>query len=152
MKTTFLKHGFFYIFIFLCLTVSFNGCSSNDNDDNIAQTFLEKYDGTTWVYIDEFTVYIRINNNTNKFIEQWFFEFEDECYYYEFDSVSENTEIIKNSNDNLVFKYTENGDTETVTVTREGETLKAVIQEGGEDEILFLNETSVNVDGLEICN
>ena len=66
MKTKFLKHGFFYFFILLGLIVSFNGCS--DDDDITSQIFLEKLDGTKWVYTElvddnEFSIYIRINNN-----------------------------------------------------------------------------------------
>lgn len=154
MKIKFLKHGFFYFFILLGLIVSFNGCS--DDDDITSQTFLEKLDGTKWVYTEliddnEFSIYIRINNNTNKLIEQWYFVFEDDCYYYGYDSVSGNMEIIENSNDKLILKYTDEGDTEIVTVTKQGETLKVVIQEGGEEEIIYFDKTSVNVDGLFIC-
>ena len=150
MKTTILKHKLLYIFILLSLAISFNGCSSDD-DDITSQTFLEKYDGTKWVYTDEFTIYIRINNNTNKFIEQWFYVFEAECFYYDFDSVSENTEIIENLKDKIIFEYTDEGVTETVTVTMQDETLKVVIKEGNEEEILYFDKTSVNVDDFEIC-
>ena len=47
MKTI-LKTKFLYVFFLLSLAVSFNGCSSDD-DDITSQTFLEKYDGTKWI-------------------------------------------------------------------------------------------------------
>lgn len=150
MKTTILKNKLLYIFILLSLAISFNSCS-DDDDDVTTQTFLEKYDGTKWVYTGEYTVYIRINNNTNKFVEQWFFVFEAECYYYDFDYVSENTEIIENLKDKIIFKYTDEGVTETVTVTVQGDVLKVIVQYDGETETILFDKTSVNVDAFEIC-
>ena len=81
MKTKSLKHYLLLFTILLSLIVSFNGCS--DDDEPISQTFLEKYDGTNWVNTDELTIYLRLNSNTNKPIEQWVL-FGD-CYYYNYD-------------------------------------------------------------------
>ena len=148
MKTTILKHKFLCIFIFISLAISFNGCS-DDDDDITSQTFLEKYDGTKWVNDDELTIYIRLNNNTNKLIESWFL-FGD-CYFYDYDFESQGVEIVENSKDKLIIKYTDDGDTITVTVTMQGEILRVVIKEGNEEEILLFDKTSVNVDDFEIC-
>ncbi len=148
METKILKHRFLYFFILLSLTVFYNSCSSDDDDDS-SLTFLEKYDGTKWVNTDEFTIYIRLNNNTNKLVEQWVLF--GECYFYNYDFESDNLEIIENSDNSLIFKYTDEGETETVTVTVQGEILKVVIQEGDEEEIIYFDKTSVNVDDFEIC-
>ncbi len=148
MKTTILKHKLFYFFILLSLAIYFNGCSTDD-DDITSQTFLEKYDGTKWVNTDEFTIYIRLNDNINKLVETWFL-FGD-CYFYDYDFESEGVEIVENSENKLIIKYTDDGDIETVTVTIQGETLKVVIKEGNEEEIIYFDKTSVNVDDLEIC-
>ncbi len=147
MKTLIFKRKFLYFFIILGLTVTFNSCS-DDDDDNF-QTFLEKYDGTKWVNTDEFTFYIRLNDNTNKLIESWILF--DDCYFYDADFESESVELIENSKDKLIIKYTDDGDITTVTITMQVETLRAVVKEGNEEDIIYFDKTSVNVDAFEIC-
>lgn len=148
MKTTIFKHKFLYFFIILGLTISFNGCSDDDDDD--FQTFLEKYDGTKWVYTeDEFTFYVRLNDNPNKLIESWILI--DDCYFYSVDFESESVELVENSKDKLIIKYTDDGEIITVTLTTQGETIRVVVKDGNEEDIMIFDKTSVNVDDLEIC-
>ncbi len=147
MKITIFKHKLFYFFIILGLIVSFNSCSDDDDDD--FQTFLERYDGTKWVNTDEFTFYIRLNDNTNKLIESWILF--DDCYFYDVDFESEGVELVENSKDKLIIKFTDDGDITTVTITMQGETLRAVVKEGNEEDIIYFDKSSVNVDDLEIC-
>ena len=149
MKTIILKHSFLYLFIILGLSISFNSCSSDDDDEPTPQTFLEKYDGTKWVNTDEFTFYIRLNDNPNKLIESWILF--DDCYFYDVDFESEGVEIIENLKDELVIKYTDDGEIITVTLTMQGETLKVVVKEENEEDIIYFDKTSENVDGLLIC-
>ena len=147
MKITIFKHKLFYFFIILGLIVSFNSCSDDDDDD--FQTFLERYDGTKWVNTDELTFYIRLNDNTNKLIESWILF--DDCYFYDVDFESEGVELVENSKDKLIIKFTDDGDITTVTITMQGETLRAVVKEGNEEDIIYFDKSSVNVDDLEIC-
>ncbi len=148
MKTTIFKHKLLYFFIILGFAVIFNSCSDDDDDD--FQTFLEKYDGTKWVYTeDEFTFYVRLNDNPNKFIESWILI--DDCYFYSVDFESEGVELVENSKDKLIIKYTDEGEIITVTLTPQGETIRVVVKEGNDEDLYLFVKTSVNVDDLEIC-
>ena len=144
MKTKILKHYLLLFTILLGLIVSFNGCS---DDDDEPQTFLEKYDGTIWSLCGK-DIYIRFNDNMNKFIEEW--DGDVDCYYYS-NWDTEFIEFIKNSKDRLVIKITEEGESETITFTVQGDVLKGVVNDNL-DELSYFNKTSVNVDGFEICD
>jgi len=146
MKTLIFKHKLLYFFIILGLTITYNGCSDDDDD---FQTFLEKFDGTKWVHTDEFTFYVRLNDNLNKLIESWILF--DDCYFYDVDFESEDVELVENSKDKLIVKYIDDEGSTTLTFTMQGETLKAVVKEGNEEDIIYFDKTSVNVDDLEIC-
>ena len=150
MKTKSLKHYLLLFSILLSLIVSFNGCS--DDDEPTSQTFLEKYDGTKWINMDEHTRYIKFNNKTENLVEQWIL-FGD-CYYYNSDYESENLNIIENSIDNLIVKYTDLNFqvTKIITFTIQKETLKIVLQENDDKDIMYFDKTSVNVDDFEVCD
>ncbi|MEN8125772.1 MAG: hypothetical protein ABFR32_11655 [Bacteroidota bacterium] len=144
MKTKNLKHKFLFLFIVLGLTLSFNACSSDDDEP---QTFLEKYDGTIWTFSGE-DIYIRIIDNESIILEEWYLD--NDCY--EHDTLNyEVLEIIENSTDKLIIKITDDGETETFTFTIEGEVLTVVITEVDGFETVSLIKTSVNVDEFEIC-
>ena len=143
MKTKILKQKFLYFFILLSLTVSFNGCS----DDDEPQTFLEKYDGTKWTFNGE-GMYIRIIDNTNIILEEWYLD--GDCY--EYDTFNDGIiEIIENSTNKLVIQVTDDGEIETLTFTIEGDVLTVVITDVDGFETVSLIKTSVNVDEFEIC-
>jgi len=151
MKTTFLKHKFLYFFILLGLTVSFNGCSSDE--DTI--TFLEKYEGTKWSYNGkninniDFSSYYRLNNTIDKFMEYWYTDENIDCHQYSYTIFK----IIENSGDKLVVSTTlEDNESLTQTLTIQGEILKIVFEKkGSENDIFYFNKTSMNFDELKIC-
>ncbi len=147
MKTTILNHKLFFIFILFSLAISINSCS--DDNDVTTQSFLEKHDGSKWVNSDEFTFYLRLNNNTSKLIEIWL-KFED-CYFYSSDFESESVKIVENSKDKLVIQYTDDGEIITLTITIQGDVLKLIVQEEAESDTVLFDKTTINVDAFEIC-
>ena len=159
MKTTILKHRFLYVFILLGLTLSFNGCS-DDDDEPETQTFLEKYDGTKWTYrqSDGDVILLRFNNNTFNTIPYWIKEGDDDCYWYNGfeDSDFGPWNNMENLEDRLIIKYLSNDFSETFTFTIQGERIKFVdywIEEGvSNEEIYFLDKTTLDLDNLNICN
>ena len=106
MKTKILKHNLIFFSIILSLIVSFNGCS-DDEDDIIQQTWLEKYDGTKWE--DGDGLYWRIIDNTNTILESWYHD--GPCYWYSIPNGNVNLEIIENSTSKLVLHVIEDGNT-----------------------------------------
>jgi len=144
MKTKILKHRFLYLFILLGLTISFNGCS---DDDDEPQTFLEKYDGTKWVFNGE-DIYIRIVDNTSIILEEWYFD--GDCYEYDTFNYG-SLEIIENSKNKLVIQITDDGEIETLSFTVEGDVLTVVVTDDDGFETISLLKTTVNVDEFEIC-
>jgi len=158
MKTQILKHKFIYFFMLLSLVVSFNACS---DDDDKPETFLEKYDGTKWTPTAfENTLYLQFINDNNILFELWAIDFEDNnstCYtHYNFSDELDNGEtikIIENSTNKLVVQIISDGETETDTFTVEDDILTVVIESSDDgNETLKLKKTSVNIDGLTICN
>ena len=154
MKTINFKNNFFYLFVLLGLIISLNSCSS---DDETTKTFLEKYDGTSWlVPVSEETIYIRINDDLINFIEEWEYHESNDCYEYEDDFFDEGTfEVVENSENKLIIEYNYEGDTETLTLTPQGAALKVIVDYSfdGEtwQEIIFLTKSPINVDDLVIC-
>ncbi len=143
-----IDHIFFYFFILFSLTIFLNSCNSEEDVEDIPHTFLEKYDGTKWVVnTKDFTMYLRLDN-TKKFVEQWVFY--GECYAYKFES--ENLEIVENSEYNLIIKYTDEEVTETYKISVQGGVLMVIFQVNGEEDIMYFEKTTINVDDFEICN
>ncbi len=144
MKTKFLKHRFLYLFILLSLTVSFHGCSDEDDEP---QTFLETYDGTKWTFPGG-DIYIRFIDDTSILLEEWYLN--GDCY--EYDTMDyEFIEFVENSTDTLIIKITDDGESETLTFTVQGEILKVVISYDGEDDTVYFEKSTINVDEFEIC-
>lgn len=143
-----------HLLILLGLIISLNSCNTDDETSN---TFLKKYDGTSWIVpIGEETIYIRINDDLNTFIEEWEYRDSDDCYEYEDHFFEEGTyEIIENSENKLIIEYNYEGETETLTLTVQGDVLKVVVDYSFEgetgQEIIFLTKSSVNVDDLVVC-
>ena len=152
MKTNKSIQGFFYFFTLLSLTISLNSCSSDDG--NTSNTFLEIYDGTKWILSDDETLYVRLNSDLNKLIEEWEFDESHNCYKYDDSFEDWPYEIIENSKDKFVIKYSNEGNSKTLTLTVQGEVLKAVVNHSGEEngiDTYYFDRTSINVDDLEIC-
>ena len=80
------KFGLFYVI--LISLVIFSSCSSNNDDNIISQTFLEKNDGTVWQWIGDEIEYVRIKNNEAIPAEIWDYypNVDEGCYeHYLFD-------------------------------------------------------------------
>lgn len=154
----------FKVLMIAVLIISFNSCSTDDEDNIvIPQTFLEKYDGTVWLYTSDWvTEYLRIINNETTPFE--LYHYTNDCYiYYLFDLndlPSNQVEVTAHSEDvfELTITYPEMVDTSTIiTVRVDGDILimEANYYEGDE-----LTETSydnyerqnVDVDGFILCD
>ena len=147
MKTKILKHNLLFFSIILSLIVSFNGCS-DDEDDIIQQTWLEKYDGTRWE--DGDGLYWRIIDNTNTILESWYHD--GPCYWHSIPEGNENFEIIENSTNKLVFRVVEDDNTQTITFRVNGDTLTVLLEYNGRSETISFKKTAVNVDDFTLCD
>jgi len=154
----------FKVLMIAVLIISFNSCSTDDEDNIvIPQTFLEKYDGTVWLYTSDWvTEYLRIINNETTPFEMWD-SFSDDCFNYyliDLNGLLDQVEVTGNSGDifELTITYPEMVDTSTIiTVRVDGDILimEANYYEGDE-----LTETSydnyerqnVDVDGFILCD
>jgi len=147
MKTKILKHNLLFFSIILSLIVSFNGCS-DDEDDIIQQTWLEKYDGTKWE--DGDGLYWRIIDNTNTIIESWYHD--GPCYAYYISDGNVIFEIIENSTNKLVFHVIEDGNTQTVTLRVNGDTLTVLFEYNDKSDSISFKKTTVDVDDFTLCD
>ena len=80
-------------------------CSSDDEDNNSNETFLEKYDGVVWEINEDTTVYLRFNNDTLNWLTSYEFNEvnEYECFNLISDNPSVNFLILINSGDNFSY-------------------------------------------------
>lgn len=155
MKTTFLKHKILSIVVLLILSVSFHGCS-DDNDE--AMSFLENHADTKWKFSElGGTLYVKINNSQTNPFEIWISFLESGCFIHESINDDGTPEILENTKNKLVVKIVDNPQEYTIiTFTVTGDTL-TVLSEYFEDEVLdeeeifILAKTSDNLDDLEIC-
>ena len=166
MKENILRLGRLYLFLMLGACFSFFSCNSDDDDEIVIveKTFLEKYDGTKWVIVDEYqgnTLYIRINNNSSVPFEIWerpVNSKEETCYWHLNSYMDGGMEIIENSDTRFTIANASEEFWWTIEVR--GETLKF----GGQsvwDDVLppvwndpdsrVFEKTTVNVDAFEIC-
>lgn len=158
MKATYLTRKLLTFIILLGLIFSISNCNSDDDIPPTSNTFLELYDGTTWVISDddENLTYIRLISNENSFAEAWEYWDVEDCYEHDNSVLEGSIEIIENSKDRFIVKVVIEGYTETVTISMQGESLKVVVNwadngESGEN-ISYLDRTLVDVDALKICD
>jgi hypothetical protein len=143
-------------FTLLGLIFSFNNCSPGD-DELSYHTFLEKYGGTKWFITNDENIYIRLNDDLNKLIEEWEYYETDDCYEYQDKFFGNGTyEIIKNSSEKLVIQYSAyNIFSETLTFSIEEEFLKVFVQYSSgvnpEPDTYYFERTSENVDHFKKC-
>jgi hypothetical protein len=145
-------------FAFFGALASMTNCTSDDKDDIVVQTFLEKNNGTKWVITeDDDLIYMRINDDMTKPIELWISDFDvakgladDDCYYYNDDLLEiEEMEILENSANKLTFTYLGN---ETWSFTIAGDRLKMEFtNSSGLQDATYLDKTNDDVDSFEIC-
>jgi len=153
-----------YRFFILCtgigLLISYNSCISDQKDKDLilAQTFLERHDGTTWTVIEEdMRTYVRLNDDMDKALELWTSELElaklmvyEECYNYSHEMLNtEVVEVLENSPEKLSFTHL---GTETWTFSRDGERLKLVFETSNNArDPIYYSKTTENVNKLPIC-
>lgn len=154
MRTNNIKYRLLYLFVLLGFTISFNSCTSDDNDDILSQTWLEKYDGTKWVDDDEL-LHWRINDNMSTVVETYYHD--GPCYAYGTLNLNQCDdivcfEIIENSTSKFVVQADNDGEIETMTFTVKGNTL-TLLFEGvfANDESIVLHKTFMNFDEFTIC-
>lgn len=155
------------LFNFLMITIlitSFSSCSSDDDGGNIVipQTYLEKYEGTVWVYTDDWlTEYIRIINNETTPFEIWD-DFSGNCFNYyliDFSELSGLVEVTANLEDvfELTITIAEMDIIEITTFRIDGDILilESNYYEGNELTETYIEtyeRQNIDVDGLTICD
>lgn len=125
------------------------------DDTDEFYTFLEKNDGTEWLLNnDSLQVYIRINNNSENLIEQWYYISEMNCFDYNSNIFSAGECVIKeNSTDRCVIAGDMVlSDYEYMTFTRQDNLLRVdfTINEW-QNETVFFSRSIENVDNLNNC-
>lgn len=150
------KIVYFTILLFSFFTFYF-ACSDDAEEEfnNEFQTFLEKHDGTEWLLSnDDITVYIRINNDMEKLIEQWRFDHELNCFIYNSNIMNPgNYQIKENSRDTLIIDCDIIlGDCDCMTFFCQEDNLMVEIKiSEWEDETVYFDPSPTNVDNLEKC-
>ena len=151
---------FFILFTCIGLVIAYNSCESDQKDKDliVAQTFLEKHDGTKWTVIEEdMRIYVRLNNDLDKDMELWIAElgFEElmaakECFYYRQENLNtEEVEVLENFGSKLEFTHLEN---ETWTFSMDGDRLKLEFETLNKaNKTVHFSKTKDNVDDLTIC-
>lgn len=158
MKAINKLYGTLIFLLGLFLVLPSAGCNSDDDDDGpVAETFLELYDGTKWIHVEDgITVYLRLSDNLQVPIEMWVSEvvFEkgdlaNECFYYSKDWVEEGVEITENSRNRFTISYME---MESWSFTVQNEKLIVTYTDaGGQEPPIMFEKTTANLDALEIC-
>ena len=149
MRAKYFLTGHLYFFLILAACIGLTSCNSDDEDEIVQQTWLEKYDGTKWVDEDDF-LYIRIVNNTNIIFESWVNEVE--CYIHNVSDGNVNFNIIENSNNQLVFEVNEGDDMEKFTMKISGDTLTILLEYRDESDTLTFQKTNADVDNFPLCD
>ena len=150
------------IIYILVLSLFVFNCSKSD-DDNSPEScnnfFLECNDGSTWIlHYASADMLLRINDNLNNPLEQWLIYDGEDCYEY-YSIIFGDATMTENTKDKLVIKddYVLEGisGTSTFTFSIVNGELKFIYQDifDGEsyEEILILQETTIDVDKLTIC-
>lgn len=148
MKENISRIGRLYFLIILGACLSFNGCTSDDNDDVIKLTWLEKYDGTKWVDGDDF-LFIRIIDNTNIIFETWFSD--GPCFVYNVSGGNVDFKIIENGTDKLIFEIIEDGEIQKLTLMVNGDILTILLEYNDKSETLTFRKTNEDVDNFLLC-
>ena len=155
-----LIYRFFILFACIGLVISYNSCVSDQKDKDlmIAQTFLEKHDGSKWTVIEEdMRIYVRLNNDMDKDIEIWMAElgFEQlmvskECFYYSLELLNtEEVAVLENFGGKLEFTHLDN---ETWAFSMDGERLKLEFETLNKvKKIVHFSKTTEDVNDLTIC-
>lgn len=172
MKENVLRLGRLHLFLTFGVFFSFFSCNSDGEFEYEIEgykTFLEIYDGTKWVVVEEYEghiYYLRVNNNKRVPFELWGRPADLEkaskketCYDHQNAFMDEEGVLIRqNASGRFIISY---GDDEFWGLEIRGETLKfGYWTEWGDsdsniwnnpDSIVF-KKTTVNVDAFVICS
>ena len=160
MKIKILKNRFLYLLILLGLTLTFNGCSNDDNGEPKIQTFLEKYDGTKWITNTDYGELIyKFNYDINNPYDVWVQEeIGSDCHIFRNtkESWGVEFEITKNSDNEFTIQSSSNNYTDKFIFSIQGETLNMIYRfiEQGEGEIIWnlnFDKTSRNLNDIPVC-
>ena len=134
----------FFVVLLSCLSIS---CDIDDSDDEDERFFLEKHGGTNWVLDDGngFISYLRINNDTNNLLEDWYTYPSAINGCYEHTNYEEAIRIDEDE-DYLVLNIP--SESLTIRFSIEDDNLKVVV----DNDISYWNESTKDVDEFEICN
>jgi hypothetical protein len=145
-------YGVFCKAMFLLLVILSYTCSGSGDD---FQTFLEKNDGSEWqLKNDSLMVFIRINNNSENLIEQWYYQEEMKCYDYNSNIfVPGDCEIRENSFDCFVIEGDMIiSDYETMTFVNQGDFLRVDIKfSEWENETVYFTKSLISFEDFKIC-
>jgi len=142
----------------IVLSISMVSCS----DDDSADTFLERFDGTEWEvkYVDENDEmgYYKFNNDTFLPIDEWGLKGTD-CYWsIEWGNSRFAIEILENSRDTFKVKETSSSGNvsviNTFTYTDNVMRLNMLADDGGNigSSVITLTKTSTDLESLIICD
>ena len=143
----------FQLFLSFLLFALIGSCS--DDIDEVSLTFLEQNNNTQWVLSNpELSVYIRINDDQDRLIEQWRYVSETDCYEYNSNIfIPGDYQIMENTEDQLVVSCDAIlGDCNKLTFHLEGNTLQVDVKlsEWEEETVYFLKSTQ-NLNELDTC-
>jgi len=151
---------FFIPFTIIGLVISFISCAPDQKDKDLIsiQTYLERYDGTTWTVIeDDMRIYLRINDDMEKDMEIWISELgfakliaDKECFYYKQELLNtEDVEVLENSGSKLSFTHLDN---DTWTFSMDGERLKLEFETlDNAKGTIYFSKTTENLYDLDLC-
>lgn len=144
-------------YVLLIIVSSFFSCTETDNDliDIDLKDFLNKNNGTEWLLSNkDLSVFIRLNNNPEKLIEQWEYHEEQGCYEYNSNIFSPGTlKILENNSSELRIEGDPVlSDYECMTFTRQGDSLKVTIRVNEwQKEFVYFTLATMQVDELTLC-
>jgi len=153
----------------LIITVSIISCTNDSDEENTSSnTFLERFNNTTWEYTYEkdlgggeiyyITNYIKFNNNEANPIDEWeFYSYQSDCWeHYNYASWFE-IEVIENSKERFVIKVIRSSETNwthTFSVSGESILVNTITNDGSStfDNTVSLLRSNDDVESLKICD
>lgn len=163
MKTKSLNLNSLKLLILIMSITLLSGCSKSDSNDNQSNTFLENFNGTKWEYIypdKQKTDYLKFKNDTSAPFKEWWGHSNSNCFdFVHQDPYYEYVDILENTADKLIVKFTEIGGDEidTYTIRRSGDLLQihiAMADSNGihaEQDYIY-HKSTFNVDGITCVN
>ena len=146
------------LFIVLFWQFTFVCCTSSEEDNNMATSFFEDYDGTKWAFslgANHFD-YLKFNNDPKKYLEYWYVYMDDYCFgnnYVNNDMKNGGIfKIIENSKYELIIKMDEKT---TTRFTVEEDVLKVVERYNNgifEDQVRYYNRAYEPIENMKHCS